>query len=57
VNPLTGVDSNGNDAFSLSSRPLGFGRNSFKTPMLANVDFSVLKYFPFGETAKLDIRT
>jgi hypothetical protein len=32
-----------------------FGRNSFKTPTLANMDFRILKYFPFGETAKLDI--
>jgi len=55
VNPLTGIDSNGNDAFPLSSRPLGFGRNTFKTPMLANLDFRILKYFPFGETAKLDV--
>ena len=55
VNPLTGIDSNGNDGFPLSSRPLGFGRNTFKTPMLANLDFRVLKYFPFGETAKLDV--
>jgi len=55
LNPLTGIDTNGNDAFPLSSRPLGFGRNSFKTPTLANMDFRVLKYFPFGETAKLDI--
>jgi hypothetical protein len=55
VNPLTGVDSNGSDAFPLSSRPLGLGRNSFKTPVLANVDFRVLKYLPFGETARLDI--
>ena len=23
--------------------------------MLANMDFRVLKYFPFGETAKLDV--
>jgi hypothetical protein len=23
--------------------------------MLANLDFRVLKYFPFGETAKLDV--
>jgi len=55
VNPLTGIDSNGNDAYPLSSRPLSFGRNSFKSPMLANMDFRVLKYFPFGETAKLDV--
>ena len=26
-----------------------------KTPMLATLDFRVLKYFPFGETAKLDV--
>jgi hypothetical protein len=55
VNPLTGIDSSGNDAFPLSSRPIGFGRNSFRTPLLANLDFRVLKYFPFGETAKLDV--
>jgi hypothetical protein len=55
VNPLTGIDSNGNGAFPLSSRPLGFGRNSFKTTTLANMDFRVLKYFPFGETAKLEV--
>jgi len=41
VNPLTGIDSNGNDAYPLSSRPLGFGRNSFKRPRLANMDFEV----------------
>jgi hypothetical protein len=55
VNPLTGIDSNGTDAFPLCSRPRGFGRNSFKTPMLANVDLRVLKFFPVGETARLDI--
>src|SRR5262249_31893632 len=55
VNPLTGIDSNGNDAFPLVSRPVAFGRNALKTPTLANVDFRVLKYFPFGETAKLDV--
>jgi hypothetical protein len=26
-----------------------------KHPMLATMDFRVLKYFPFGETAKLDV--
>jgi hypothetical protein len=55
VNPLTGIDSNGSHAFPLSSRPPGFGRNSLETPALANVDFRVLKYFPFGETARLDV--
>jgi outer membrane receptor protein involved in Fe transport len=55
VNALTGVDSNLNDAFPLSSRPLGFNRDSLRTPVLANVDFRVLKYFPFGKTAHLDV--
>ena len=55
VNPLTGIDSNGSHAFPLSARPFGFGRNSLQTPMLANIDFRVLKYFPFGKTARLDL--
>jgi hypothetical protein len=55
LNPLTGVDSNGSDAFPLSARPAGFGRNSLKMPMLANVDLRVLKYFPVGRTARLDL--
>ena len=55
VNPLTGLDSNRSGAFPLSSRPLGFGRNSLKSPMLMNTDFRVLKYFPVGKTARLDL--
>jgi hypothetical protein len=55
LNPLTGLDSNRNGAFPLSSRPAGFGRNSFKAPLVANVDFRVLKYFPFGKAARLDL--
>jgi carboxypeptidase family protein/TonB-dependent receptor-like protein len=55
VNPLTGVDSNLNHAFPLSSRPLGLGRNSLQNPFTANMDFRVLKYFPFGETRHLDV--
>ena len=55
VNALTGVDSNLSDAFPLSSRPLGFNRDSLRTPGLANVDFRVLKYCPFGKTAHLDV--
>ena len=54
VNPLTGID-NGTDAFPLSMRPAGFGRNAFRGPMFANMDFRVLKYFPFGPTAHLDL--
>jgi len=45
----------GSHSFPLSARPPEFGRNSFKTPALANIDFRVLKYFPFGKTARLDL--
>jgi hypothetical protein len=31
------------------------GRNSFRTPTLPNVDFRLLKYFPFGKTRHLDL--
>jgi outer membrane receptor for ferrienterochelin and colicin len=55
VNPLTGVDSSQNHAFPLSARPLGLGRNSLRTPGIANADFRVLKYFPFGKSAHLDV--
>lgn len=55
VNPLTGTDSSESHAFPLSARPRGFGRNSLRTPTLANIDFRVLKYFPFGKTAHLDV--
>lgn len=57
VNPLTGVDTFGTHAYPLSARPSGFGRNSLRTPMLANVDQRVLKYFPlaFTKAARLDL--
>jgi hypothetical protein len=54
VDPVTGAD-NGTNAFPLSARPAGFGRNSLATPMLANLDLRLLKYFPFGQTAHLDL--
>jgi hypothetical protein len=55
VDPLTGVDSNRSDAFPFSSRPLGFSRNSVRTPAVVTLDFRVLKYFPFGERRHLDV--
>lgn len=57
VNPLTGVDTFGTHSYPLSARPSGLGRNSLRTPMLANMDFRVLKYFPlaFSKTAHLDL--
>jgi hypothetical protein len=54
-NPLTGIDSNRSLAFPLSSRPLDYGRNSLRTPLLVNTDFRVLKYFPFSRSAHLDL--
>jgi hypothetical protein len=54
VNPLTGAD-NGSDAFPLSTRPAGFGRDSFRAPTLANIDFRLLKYFPTGKVSHLDL--
>jgi hypothetical protein len=55
VNPVTGLDSNRSHAFPLSSRPLSLGRNSLHNPATANMDFRVLKYFPFGESRRLDV--
>jgi len=55
VNPLTGLDANRSHAFPLSSRPLGFGRNSMETPRTVAMDFRVLKYFPFGGVRRLDV--
>ncbi len=54
VNPLTGVDSNHSHSFPLSTRPLGFARNSLHTPGFATVDLRALKYFKMGEHGKLD---
>ncbi|HKU27344.1 MAG TPA: hypothetical protein VJQ54_17875, partial [Candidatus Sulfotelmatobacter sp.] len=55
IDPLTGFDANRTGAFPLSSRPLGFGRNSLKTGTQAQLDLRVLKFFKVGEHGKLDI--
>jgi hypothetical protein len=55
VNSLTGLDSNQSHALPLSARPLSFGRNSLKTPLLATMDFRILKYFAFGRVKRLDL--
>lgn len=55
VDPLTGLDSNRTGPFPLSSRPLGFGRNSLETSDIVTLDLRVLKYFPFGEARRLDL--
>jgi hypothetical protein len=54
INPLTGFDANRSDAFPLSSRPLGFGRNSLATTSQVQFDLRVLKFFKVGEHGKLD---
>lgn len=55
VNPLTGLDSNLTHSFPLSSRPIGFGRNSMRAPATAALDLRILKYFPFGPSRHLDV--
>jgi len=54
INPLTGFDANHSGAFPLSSRPLGFGRNSLTTTSQVQFDLRVLKFFKIGEHGKLD---
>lgn len=54
INPLSGVDSNRNDAFPLSSRPLVWGRNSLSTSSLASADLRVVKYLRFADNRHLD---
>ena len=54
IDPLTGFDANRSGAFSLSSRPIGFGRNSLRTGTQAELDLRVLKFFKVGEHGKLD---
>jgi len=55
VNPLVGLDASRSNAFPLADRPLGLGRNSLQTGNLKEMDFRVLKYFPYGQYAHLDL--
>ena len=57
INPLVGLNSNRSDAFPLSARPLGLGRNSLQTPGMAIVDFGVVKTINLGEHRHLDLIT
>jgi hypothetical protein len=54
IDPRTGFDANRSGAIPLSSRPLGFGRNSLGTGTHAQLDLRVLKFFKVGEHGKLD---
>jgi hypothetical protein len=55
VDALTGLDSNRSQAWPLSARPTGLGRNTLLTPTTATVDFRALKFFPVGEHGHLDV--
>lgn len=54
VTPLIGFDADRNHAVPFSSRPLGLGRNSLRTPAQVQVDLRILKFFKVGEHGKLD---
>jgi outer membrane receptor protein involved in Fe transport len=54
VNPLTGLDDNG-DGYK-SDRPVGFARNSFRTPAQTNFDASLAKRFAPREGLVLELR-
>src|ERR1700681_2795915 len=55
INPLVGPDSNRSDAFPLSARPQGLGRNSLQTPGIAIVDLGVVKTIKLGEYRHVDL--
>jgi len=52
VNPVTGTDNNG-DTYS-SDRPVGFGRNSFRTPMQTQIDVSLARRVRIAERLALE---
>jgi hypothetical protein len=54
VNPITGVDNNG-DGYTVD-RPVGLGRNSFRAPAQRTMDASLAKQFPLHERLALDVR-
>jgi hypothetical protein len=55
IDPLIGLDANRSDAFPLSARPLGLGRNSFRTPAAAIVDIGVIKTVQLGKYGHVDL--
>jgi hypothetical protein len=54
VNPLTGVDNNGDG--NLLDRPVGFGRNSFRGPSQNTVDISLMRRFQIRERLRAELR-
>lgn len=57
ANALVGFDANHSAAWPYSSRPLGMARNTLRTPMLANLDFRLVKYIAFKPHSRLDLVT
>ena len=54
VNPLTGVDNNG-DTYAFD-RPAGFGRNSFRMPPQVALDAALSKSVRMTERVRLELR-
>jgi len=54
VNPLTGVDNNGDGI--LADRPAGMSRNSFHSPVQTSVDLSLARSFQLVERLRLETR-
>lgn len=57
VNVVTGADEERSRAYPYVSRPLGTGRNTFRTPRFVNLDLRVVKYIPYGGRRRLDLVT
>ncbi|HKQ52020.1 MAG TPA: TonB-dependent receptor, partial [Pyrinomonadaceae bacterium] len=54
INPVTGLDNDG-DGYRFD-RPVGFSRNSFRTPMQATFDTSLAKRVSLSEGVRLELR-
>jgi hypothetical protein len=54
VNPITGKDDNG-DTYTID-RPVGFGRNSFRTPVQGDLDIALSKRFRIFERLQAEGR-
>ena len=54
VNPLTGVDNNGDG--NLLDRPVGFGRNSFRAPSQSMLDLSFTKKLNITQRVRAELR-
>lgn len=55
VNPITGVDNN-RDGYATTDRPVGFSRDSFRTPKEISVDLSAGKRVALSRKVSVDLR-